>query len=164
MKYLLLGRHSKSFHEIEGIPDIDRPLNQRGYNDAYIMKEFINAKGIIPDLIISSPAIRAFTTSRIYSELLQSDKDLILNSNLYFNESKFFNFDLSKIPNDYNKLMLIGHNPGIHAFSEKFQNKRILKFPTSGIICLKFNLNNWSDLNNSIGELLYFQFPSNLKS
>lgn len=164
MKYLFLGRHSKSLHEIERIKDIDRPLNQRGYDDAYLMARFISEQKIKPELIISSPAIRAFSSARIYSDILKLKTELRIEQELYFNEKKYFEKNISFLPNELNALMLIGHNSGIHIYSELLSGSKIAKFPTSAIICIEFSTFSWDELKNSDSRVIYFQYPSKLKN
>ena len=71
MKTLYLARHAKSDWGNEVLKDIDRPLNNRGYSDAYIQSVKFSTDQKHPDLIISSPAVRAFTTAGIFSRTLK---------------------------------------------------------------------------------------------
>ncbi|HEY0356372.1 MAG TPA: histidine phosphatase family protein [Flavisolibacter sp.] len=59
MKTLLLVRHAKSSWDAPGLSDFDRPLNERGKNDAPEMAKRLKAKGVSIDLFVSSPAKRA---------------------------------------------------------------------------------------------------------
>jgi phosphohistidine phosphatase len=70
MKKLFLVRHAKSDWTYEGLPDIDRPLNERGYRDAHIMSKHLSSKKHVPDGIIASPAIRTINTALIFSRNL----------------------------------------------------------------------------------------------
>ena len=65
MKKLFLVRHAKSDWENPYLKDIERPLNERGYANANSMSY---QRRIKPDLIISSPAVRAFTTAYYLQE------------------------------------------------------------------------------------------------
>ena len=59
MKILYLVRHAKSSWKDDSISDAERPLNKRGERDAPFMAELLCMKGIRPDLLVSSPALRA---------------------------------------------------------------------------------------------------------
>ena len=63
MKTLYLVRHAKSFWGDQSIPDVDRPLNNRGKRDAPFMGKVLSDKKIKPDLLIASPAKRTTPTS-----------------------------------------------------------------------------------------------------
>ena len=58
MKTLLLLRHVKSRLNDPMLPDNMRPLSYQGKNDAHIIGEFLKNKKLIPDIIISSTAIK----------------------------------------------------------------------------------------------------------
>jgi phosphohistidine phosphatase len=70
MKTLTILRHAKSSWSDKGLADHDRPLNRRGEKDAPVMAARINAAGIRPSLIMSSPAIRAWHTARIVAKAI----------------------------------------------------------------------------------------------
>ena len=68
-KILQLFRHGKSSWK-HNLPDHDRPLKQRGFNDINLVSEHIKKDFLKPDLILSSTANRARTTSENYIENL----------------------------------------------------------------------------------------------
>ena len=87
MKTLHLLRHAKSAWDDPGLSDRERPLNKRGERDAPIMAQRVNEAGIRPSQIISSPAVRAWTTAKIFAkelgypaEFLQREDGLYLAS------------------------------------------------------------------------------------
>ena len=87
MKSLTIVRHAKSSWKNRGLSDRERPLNKRGNRDAPIMGQRLAAAGIRPSQIISSPAVRAWTTARIFAkelgyptEFLQREDGLYLAS------------------------------------------------------------------------------------
>ncbi len=59
MKELLIMRHAKSAWDVSYSTDFERPLNKRGRKAAPRMGEFMADRGLLPDLIVSSPAARA---------------------------------------------------------------------------------------------------------
>ena len=65
MKTLYLIRHAKSSWDDSTLTDFERPLNERGINDAPKMGKLLKEKNIIPELLISSPANRAISTAKI---------------------------------------------------------------------------------------------------
>ena len=70
MKTLTLVRHAKSSWEDRGLSDRERPLNKRGEHDAPLMARYVAEAGVRPSQIISSPAVRAWTTSSIFAREL----------------------------------------------------------------------------------------------
>ncbi|RZJ80136.1 MAG: histidine phosphatase family protein, partial [Flavobacterium sp.] len=59
MKELIIIRHAKSDWGNSTLKDFDRPLNKRGIANAPEMAERLVKRKIFPDLIVSSPALRA---------------------------------------------------------------------------------------------------------
>ncbi|MBC7912920.1 MAG: histidine phosphatase family protein, partial [Pyrinomonadaceae bacterium] len=68
MKQLLLVRHAKSDWNNSDLTDFERPLNKRGQKDAPEMAERLLHQHIIPQLIVSSPAVRALTTAEHFAD------------------------------------------------------------------------------------------------
>ena len=82
-KKLILIRHAKSDWENPNIRDFDRPLNGRGNVNAPEMAQRMISQKIYPELIVSSPALRALTTAKYFAkewkidfELIQTDKNI----------------------------------------------------------------------------------------
>ncbi|MDP2894669.1 MAG: histidine phosphatase family protein, partial [Sulfurimonas sp.] len=68
MKKLYIIRHAKSSRSDETLEDFERPLNKRGKENAPMMGERLKEKGIMPGIIISSPAKRAKTTAEVIAK------------------------------------------------------------------------------------------------
>jgi phosphohistidine phosphatase len=62
MLTLSLLRHAKSSWSDAHAKDIERPLNERGERVAPRMGAFMARQGIVPDLVLCSPAARARRT------------------------------------------------------------------------------------------------------
>ena len=62
---LWLLRHAKSSWSDPALPDIDRPLNNRGRNAAVTVSKFLNQLGFTADLALCSPSRRTQTTLNI---------------------------------------------------------------------------------------------------
>ena len=84
MKKLYLARHAKSSWKNPDLDDYDRPLNKRGIRDAPFIGKKLKEKNILPDLIISSPAIRAITTAKeLAAQMGYPEENIILDENIY---------------------------------------------------------------------------------
>jgi phosphohistidine phosphatase len=70
MKTLFLIRHAKSSRDDPALPEKERPLNDRGMRDAPRMGERLVTQDVKPDLILSSPALRALATAEIIARKL----------------------------------------------------------------------------------------------
>ena len=148
MKTLYIVRHAKSSWAHDVI-DHERPLKKRGFNDA--------------NLVISSDAMRAKTTAKIFTENLGiNENKIILEHELY----DFSGFKLTEVikncDNSVETLMVFGHNYAMTSFVNKFGDTFIDNVPTSGFTQIQFNIDNWQDLNK--GETILTVFPKHLKT
>ena len=73
MKTWIMMRHGKSSWELQ-VSDADRPLNERGINDAHRMGAFLATKNIKVDAAYASPANRAAHTALIVLKELDLPK------------------------------------------------------------------------------------------
>ena len=65
MKSVILFRHGKSDWNASYGSDHERPLSKRGVHAAMRMGRFLAEKNQIPDLVISSTALRAQSTAKL---------------------------------------------------------------------------------------------------
>jgi phosphohistidine phosphatase len=68
LKTLLLMRHAKSSWKHTELDDHDRPLAKRGKRDAPRMGQLVRQEELVPQLILSSTAVRARNTAEIVAE------------------------------------------------------------------------------------------------
>jgi phosphohistidine phosphatase len=162
MKTLTLVRHAKSSWKDTSLADRDRPLSKRGERDAPEMGRRIVAAGIRPSLIVSSPAVRAWTTARIIAdaigyprEFLQRDKTLYLAS-----VNGILDVIVAQDPG-FNSLMLVGHNPGFTDFANYLVPGLTNNLPTAGVVSVQLDSDDWSLYDKPGVELLLYDFPKN---
>ncbi len=161
MKTLYLIRHAKSDHN-GNLDDINRPLNIRGYHDAYGMSDVMNKKKFIPDLIISSPAIRAFSTALIFCRKFNiNPSDIIINSNLYETDVNHYLDIVAHSDDKYDSIMLFAHNPTISNFANILTKPFNDNISTCGIIGITNNCTHWKNFADTIGELKLYDSPKN---
>ncbi len=116
-KVLYLVRHAKSSWNDASLSDMQRPLNKRGRRSAPEMGMRMVAQGHRPDLIISSPAKRARLTARKIARELGFDKsDIETDADLYFAGIRSMLNVLEVLDDDYQKVMIVGHNPSMTNF------------------------------------------------
>src|SRR4029434_8634311 len=82
MKTLFLIRHAKSSWDDAALSDKDRPLDDRGKRDAPKMGKRLAKRDVKPDLILSSPAVRARTTAEIIAKKLDYKRNDIVGEDL----------------------------------------------------------------------------------
>jgi len=150
MKTLYLIRHAKSSWKHPELDDFDRPLNKRGERDAPRMGQFLVNKGIIPNIILSSPALRASRTTKIISEILSYPNNRVTYFDDIYeaNVSSLFKI-LSTVKSKYNSTMMVGHNPGMTAMANALTNTRIDNIPTCGVFCSELDISSWQEISEN---------------
>lgn len=159
-KILYLTRHAKSSWKDASLSDRERPLNKRGNRSAPDMGRRLAEQGHIPDLIISSPAKRAFTTAKILCKEIGYDKsDIIRDDDLYFAGAVSMSSVLERLDDKYQKVMMVGHNPAMTSLLNMVTSARVFNMPTCAIAVIGFDMQSWSELDATNGELLGYDFP-----
>jgi len=159
-KRLLLCRHAKSSWHEATRSDIERPLNKRGERDAPEMGRRLVRRGIQPDLIVTSPAVRARTTAAyLAAELGYPLERLEMQTDLYAATVPSLLALLQKQEPRCTTIMLVGHNPECTALANMLGGLCIENIPTCGIVALDFAVSSWRELAAGTGVLLFFDFP-----
>lgn len=162
MKTLVLIRHSKSSWETLS-KDIERPLSKRGVKDAHLISS--NILKVLPKSFIvwSSVAKRTRETALIFSENLAiAFENILFKENLYTFDVNTLEREIKKCDNKHNNLILFGHNDAITNFVNKFGNSFIENVPTSGVVKMEFQIDNWEHLQK--GKTSALLFPSHFKN
>lgn len=160
MKTVYLVRHAKSDWDNSSLLDIERPLNERGYSNANSMSRLFKEKQDNPELIISSPAIRAISTALIFARNLDYDSNLIaLNKELYESTIKDYLSVITNTDEQYKSVMLFAHNPTISSFADSLCKTLPMDMPTCAIVGIRFDCMKWKDLKTTKGELFLFEYP-----
>ncbi len=165
MKHITLIRDAKSSWKDTSISDFDRPLNKRGKRDAPAMAKRLATKHLSPDLIISSPTKRAFTTARIIAEEIGYPvKKISMNENIYEADTVTL-FELVKsLDNSMDNVILFGHNPGFTDLCNFLTPDHIDNVPTCGIVHINLRTKLWENVKRHKGEIIEFDYPKKILS
>lgn len=162
MKILTLVRHAKSSWKDTSLADRERPLNKRGKRDAPEMGRRIAAAGIRPSLIVSSPAVRAWTTARVVADAIGYPREFLQrDNNLYLGTVNSILDVIVAQDNGFNSLMLVGHNPGFTDFANYLVPGLTNNIPTAGVVSVELESDDWSLYDKPSAKLLLYDFPKN---
>jgi phosphohistidine phosphatase len=160
VKILLLIRHAKSSWDDSSLSDFDRPLNDRGKQDAPVMAQRLLEKKVKIDAFISSPAKRAGRTARIFAKEYKMNKDeVIYKTELYMASDHVFYEVISKTDDDFDSIAIFSHNPGITDFANELSDIKIDNIPTCGVFAVKVDTKNWADFKEARKEFWFFDYP-----
>jgi phosphohistidine phosphatase len=162
MKTLTILRHGKSSWDDDKLPDYERPLSPRGEKNAPLMAERLTEAGIRPSLIMSSPAVRAWSTARLVAkaisypvEFLQRDDRLYLAG-----VDKLLDV-MAEQDAAFNNIVLVGHNPGLTEFANFLLPDVTDDIPTCGLVALNIETEDWDLRGRKTAELLLYDYPKN---
>jgi phosphohistidine phosphatase len=160
MRLLILARHAKSSWENPELEDFERPLNSRGHRDAPEMANRLKRLDVKPDIILSSPAIRAVMTARIYAVTLHFPLNKINYSESVYSDGYTELFkSIRDFPDTFSQIMMVGHNPVMTDLANHLMNEEIDNMPTAGVVGIWFNDKSWSDIRSRSGKIKFFEFP-----
>jgi phosphohistidine phosphatase len=146
MKTLFLVRHAKSSRDDPSLPDRDRPLADRGIQDAPKMGKRLAKRDVKPDLLLSSPALRALTTAQLIAkEVGYKRKDIVVDDRLYASSADDLLAVIRALDKKLNRVMLFGHNPEFTDLAHRLSSENI-DMPTSAVVEFNFDTKAWSDV------------------
>lgn len=175
MRRLMLLRHAKTEHDAPSGKDQDRRLDSRGTKDAAEIGGWIGRHPPFPDLVLVSPAVRARQTWDIAWEAMKHhapEPQVEFVPELYgADPSDLLQAVRNATASDPKRLMLVGHNPGLHemalmlAGSGDAAARKALadNLPTSGLAVFDFAVSDWDDVAFHRGKLVLFVSPKLLK-
>ena len=146
MKTLLLLRHAKSSWKDESLTDHDRPLNKRGKKTAPLMGHLLREKNLVPDLVVSSTAVRARSTAEAAAEACGYPGEITLTDELYLaTAGEILRYAQERTAETLGRVMLIGHNPGMEDLVNMLSGQRE-PFPTAALAAFELKIDSWRKL------------------
>lgn len=147
MKTLLILRHAKSSWAEASLDDHERPLNARGRQDAPRMGDIVRDASLVPDVIITSDAVRAHTTALAVAEAAGFSGDVTVAPSLYHASPDDVVEVLQTVPDaNARTVMIVGHNPGLEDLIERFTGERH-HLPTAALVHLALPIDSWDELD-----------------
>ena len=161
MKTLYLVRHAKSSWKFPELDDFDRPLNRRGKRDAPMMGKRLQRRGILPDLIMSSPAKRARKIAQAVAKAVGYPASAVAHAPEIYEASADSLLTLLRAVDDQVAvLMLVGHNPELTDLSNHLTAHPIDNVVTSGVVAIEFATERWAEVGQrSKGKFLWYDYP-----
>lgn len=153
MKTLLLLRHGKSdWQHAEIEADYDRPLAPRGVKAARKMAQLIEEADLVPELIVSSPAKRAISTTQLLLAEI-GDIELEENEDIYGADLNTLLNIVHSLPDDYDRVMLVGHNPGFEELANSLAGREDTVLKTACMAILNSRAKSWAEVDEGSFEL-----------
>ncbi len=106
-------------------------------------------RDVKPDLVVSSPALRALTTAQLIAdEVGYKRKDIVVDDRLYASSPDDLLAVIRELDKKLDRVMLVGHNPEFTGLAHRLSSE-IIDMPTSAVAEISFDTKAWSD----VGEI-----------
>lgn len=161
MKTLFLLRHAKSSWNDPNLQDFDRPLNARGRGAAALIGTYIKEHEVSPDLVMSSPAVRARETIEIILKTVKLPAELRFDQRIYEASPVVLIEVISQIDEDKSSVLLVGHNPGMESLLEMLTGQAVA-MATGTLARIDLKAAKWSKALEGQGNLGWVVKPKEL--
>ena len=146
------------------MPDKDRPLDDRGKRDAPKMGKRLAKRDVQPDLILSSPAMRALTTAKIIAKKLDyKRKDIVVDDRLYASAVDGLLNVIHGLGDKLERVILFGHNPELTELAHRLSGE-ITHMPTCAVAEFTFNTKSWSKIVKANLAKVALDYPKKKKA
>lgn len=163
MKRVIVIRHAKS------IPygydnDFYRDLTDRGIHDAEKISVLLKDKGILPDLVIASPAKRTMHTATIFCNTLGYDVNAIRQEPSFYDSATTHDFIevLQNLPDGVHTVCIVGHNPAVYYLVSNLVKYFNGDMPTCSTVSVDFPVDKWTSVAARGGKLAFQYVPKEL--
>jgi phosphohistidine phosphatase len=151
VKQLLILRHAKSDWGQSPARDWERPLSPRGINDAPRVGQMLRERCMLPDVILTSDAVRARCTAETAAKAAGYTREIVLEPSLYLATPDAIITLLNNLADaNAGRVMIVGHNPGLEDLLEHLTGEHHA-MPTAALVQLDLAVGRWSDLTLSPG-------------
>ena len=142
---IMILRHAKSSWSHGDLPDIDRPLRKRGKRDARRIGQELRARGLAPQVVLTSPARRARATTKRVLQACQCAASVENVSALYPGDSWALWHTLSDLPDEWRTVLIVGHNPGLDDLVTALLGRPV-HLATATLAVIEMPVDAWADL------------------
>jgi phosphohistidine phosphatase len=163
MKTLYIVRHAKASWDFPDLPDVERPLLEKGINNTKRIVRELNEKNITVDMIICSHAKRARETASLIAKGLNYPAEKIeVSPNIYqVDRDEIFNIIFSQ-RDELDSLMIVGHNPTLTQFANLYLDEALDFLPTSGVASISFETEKWIEVIKAKYKTNFIIYPKML--
>ena len=162
MKSVILFRHGKSDWNSNYGQDHNRPVSKRGIKAAKKMGRYLSKIDEVPDLTISSTAIRALNTAKLAIKAGAWGTNLDHEKKIYESTVKTLIDILSTQRDDYENIGIVGHEPTFSSFIQLCNNNNWIRFPTASMARINFGIDKWSEIGFEFGSLIWLCRPKEI--
>jgi phosphohistidine phosphatase len=163
MKTLYFIRHAKAKNFEIGESDFERTLSKKGHKDIKTIGSYLKLRGISPDRVLCSCALRAQESATELMEILEFQGHIDYLEQLYMTSIEEITEIIGVQDDTIGSMFVIGHHPYLTEFVNTLSQEHIAKIPSMGVVCINFDIKSWKEIATCKGELEFFIFPKQFK-
>jgi len=114
-----------------------------------MMGKRLGKRGVKPDLLVSSPALRALTTAQLIAvEIGYPRKDIVVDERMYASSPDDLLAVIGALDDKLGRVMLFGHNPEFTELAHRLSSE-IIDMPTCAVAEFHFEMKAWADVRET---------------
>jgi phosphohistidine phosphatase len=149
-------RHAKSDWAADFESDHDRPLNPRGVEAAGQMGRLLTDLGQVPDMVISSTALRARSTAQLAARSGGWGIDDTLEPGFYGTGPDTV-LEIVRRVDDAERLLIVGHQPTWGMIVRALTDEHV-EMKTATVALVELPIDSWAELDT--GSLIAVHHPT----
>jgi phosphohistidine phosphatase len=120
----------------------------------------LKARGLAPDGIVCSPAVRARATARaIAGAVSYPENKIVVREELYDRGTAGIMEVIHVLEAGWNRVVLIGHNPDLMSLINRLAGEDLNHLPTCGVAAIEFQVDDWAQVMDGAGRMTLFDYP-----
>lgn len=158
MKNLFLLRHARAVSSSDGLRDFDRFLSDQGRQQAERVGKHLKEQNVGLDLVLSSTALRARETTELVLTAAERMSEVGYDQRIYEASARQLLEVVSEIEEDKNKVLLVGHNPGLEELLQRLTG-RLESIGTGTLAKITLGATEWTEAAAEEGDLNWLLKP-----
>lgn len=163
MKTLYLLRHGKSDWDAEFDRDRDRPVSERGRKAARKIARYMASRGIRPDIVLCSDALRTRQTIGHVLDELEWPQNLVRYDGRLYLASVDGLYEVVRELEDGTSVLVVGHEPTLARAVARMTGRNDVDVPTGTLVGIELGIETWSAVGDGTGTLALHVKPRSLR-
>lgn len=165
MKTVYIVRHAKSSWDYPQLEDHERPIIPKGLKRTKRIIEYLRENNVKVDVLCASHAVRSLETARMLAPVVGvAVGDVVIEPQIYHGGTNALSHLIYSLPDDLNSVMIVGHNPAVTDFANEYTDEYIDWLTTSAMVALRFDCEEWHNIDQAKVITDFIITPSMLKN
>lgn len=164
---LFLLRHAEAARP-PATNDHERPLSERGRDDAAAMGVYLAQAGLLPSMALVSTSTRTRGTWELVQKALPQLVPAVFEGKIYESTPEAILAAIRATADEHESLIVVGHNPGLHRLALQLIGRADRNayarlhsdYPPGSLAVIDFEAGDWRNVADHGGALERFATPA----